>query len=82
MRPSTRSRSAAAPVADQGNPDSGEQPTDENNENVFEAETMKEKKPQRHRITRSQLERLEALYKENSHPTRQIKQSLASEVGL
>ena len=55
--------------------------TDENNANVFEAGTMKEKKP-RHRITRTQLERLEALYKENSHPTRQIKQSLASEVGL
>ncbi|OBZ78770.1 Homeobox protein ceh-5 [Grifola frondosa] len=40
-----------------------------------------EKKP-RHRMTDSQLERLEALYRKNTHPTRAEKQELAEDVGM
>ncbi|TFY52339.1 hypothetical protein EVJ58_g10073 [Rhodofomes roseus] len=83
MRPTTRSQVGAppsepAPSRVQGIP---AQSTNDNTENVFEAGNMKEKKP-RHRITRHQLDRLEALYEENTHPSRQVKQSLANDVGL
>ena len=41
----------------------------------------KEKKP-RHRMTDVQLERLEALYQQDTHPTREQKQALGDEVGM
>ena len=41
----------------------------------------KEKKP-RHRMTDMQLERLEALYQQDTHPTREQKQALGDEVGM
>lgn len=40
-----------------------------------------EKKP-RHRMTDLQLERLEALYQQDTHPTREQKQALGEEVGM
>ena len=40
-----------------------------------------EKKP-RHRMTDLQLERLEALYQQDTHPTRDQKQALGEEVGM
>ncbi|KAI0095083.1 homeobox domain-containing protein [Irpex rosettiformis] len=39
------------------------------------------KKP-RHRMTDKQLERLEALYQEDTHPTRERKQALGDDVGM
>lgn len=41
----------------------------------------KDKKP-RHRMTDSQLERLEVLYQLDTHPTREQKQALGEEVGM
>lgn len=41
----------------------------------------KDKKP-RHRMTDKQLERLEALYDQDTHPTREEKQALGDEVGM
>ncbi|GJE85807.1 homeobox domain-containing protein [Phanerochaete sordida] len=41
----------------------------------------KEKKP-RHRMTDMQLERLEVLYEQDTHPTREQKQALGEEVGM
>lgn len=41
----------------------------------------KEKKP-RHRMTDKQLERLEALYQQDTHPTREQKQALGDDVGM
>ena len=41
----------------------------------------KDKKP-RHRMTDKQLERLEALYQLDTHPTREQKQALGEEVGM
>ncbi|KAI0706102.1 homeobox domain-containing protein [Cytidiella melzeri] len=41
----------------------------------------REKKP-RHRMTDKQLERLEALYQEDTHPTREQKQALGDDVGM
>ncbi|KAH9937269.1 uncharacterized protein B0H18DRAFT_1113126 [Fomitopsis serialis] len=79
MRPTTRSQAGApAPGPVEDVPVQG---AINNIEQVFEVESMKEKKP-RFRITQQQLERLEALYKQNTHPSRQIKQSLANDVGL
>ena len=41
----------------------------------------KGKKP-RHRMTDKQLVRLEALYQEDTHPTREQKQALGDDVGM
>jgi len=41
----------------------------------------KSKKP-RHRMTDRQLEQLEILYQQKSHPSRQAKQELATDVGM
>ncbi|KAI0785046.1 hypothetical protein C8Q75DRAFT_809588 [Abortiporus biennis] len=45
------------------------------------ASQHKAKKP-RHRMTDRQLERLENLYQEKTHPSRQVKMDLASDVGM
>ena len=45
------------------------------------ATAYSEKKP-RHRMTDLQLERLEALYQQDTHPSREQKQALGDEVGM
>ncbi|KZT75042.1 hypothetical protein DAEQUDRAFT_807306 [Daedalea quercina L-15889] len=81
MPRTTRSQAAALPAPGQSHDIPVPQAANENVENVFVVETMKEKKS-RLRITQSQLERLDALYNENTHPSRQVKQSLANELSL
>ena len=49
---------------------------------VSRSETSYADKKPRHRMTDKQLERLEALYQQDTHPTREQKQALGEEVGM
>lgn len=91
MRPPTRAtRSARALTENQEpsvRPSAGDvsrahsRPTSNRSSRTSTPYSDRDKKP-RHRMTDKQLERLEELYQQDTHPSRELKQALGEQVGM
>jgi hypothetical protein len=77
----TRSGDGEEPVVAANDPQPSTHPGSNRSSRKGTPVSEKDKKP-RHRMTDKQLERLEALYQQDTHPTRDQKQALGDEVGM
>lgn len=82
MRPPTRTTRSTRQMSDGGDtPEPVRRPLHTKPSQRKADAANADKKP-RHRMTEKQLERLETLYDQDTHPTREQKQALGEEVGM